>query len=71
MLQEGSSRGQPACYREVLCSGEQRQLSALSSIHSDEKEIRLIKPFTFAWERFLKTDAFSISKNLIFHSYSN
>lgn len=55
---------------EVLCSGERWQPIAFSSIHSDEEETLLIKPFTLAQKRFLAIDAYSTSKKLISYSYS-
>lgn len=69
---EGSSRRQPANHhRKVLCSEEQWQLTTFRAIHSDEEETLLQrKRFTSAQKRFLETDAFSTSKNLIFCSYS-
>lgn len=69
---EGSSRRQPANHHhKVLCSEEQWQLTTFRAIHSDEEETLLQrKRFTSAQKRFLETDAFSTSKNLIFCSYS-
>ena len=59
--------GQPP---EALCADEQWQYTAFRSIHLDEKETLLIKPFIFEQKRLLDADAKSTSKNLVSCSHS-
>lgn len=42
---------------EALCADEQWQYMAFHSIHPDEKETLLIKPFIFEQKRLLAVDA--------------
>lgn len=42
---------------EALCADEQWQYTEFCSIHPDEKETRLIKPFIFEQKRLLDVDA--------------